>query len=91
MIQQTSLEAYKYVLKNLTDKQAKVYKALGNMGDYGACNHGLGLRLGWPINCVTPRNLELRKMNLVVGAGIRKVNGRNVHFWKVAAKPETLF
>ena len=91
MIQATSLQSYAFIKESLSNRQMKVLRALENMGDDGACNHGLALRLNWPINCVTPRTLELREKKLVVDAGTRKVNGRNCHFWKVAAKPETLF
>jgi DNA-binding MarR family transcriptional regulator len=49
------------------------------------CNQDIAERLGWEINRVTPRVMELREMNLVVEA-YRDVNpktNRKCIYWKV--------
>ena len=81
MIQQTSLMAYRSVDMNRNQKM--VLEALEEI--YPATNKQIAKRMGWEINSVTPRMLELRseKLNKVVEAYRRKdVGGRMAIFWK---------
>jgi hypothetical protein len=76
--------AYDLAKQGLGAKQKEVLDALSFFPD--ATNAELAQHLGWPVNRITPRTLELRtlKMPLVVDAGIRKcrVTGSNAHAWK---------
>lgn len=82
MIQDTSLFAYSIATQNLGAKQKQVLDALRFFPD--ATNAELAANLGWPVNRVTPRILELRKMELVFDAGRRrcKVTGSTAHAWR---------
>ena len=88
MIAPTSLEAYNQIKDTLPEKRKAVLVALEKMDE--ACNDTLAWRMTWPINCVTPRTGELRKLGLIVNTEKRIHNGFNVQYFK-AAKPETLF
>jgi len=81
MIQDTSLHAYALATQHLGAKQKTVLDALRFFPD--ATNAELGQRLGWPVNRVTPRCLELRRMGLILDAGKRrcKVTGSVAHAW----------
>jgi len=78
----TSLWAYSVATQNLGAKQKEVLDALRFFPD--ATNAEIAARLGWPVNRVTPRCLELRKMGLILDAGKRrcKVTGSMAHAWK---------
>jgi hypothetical protein len=82
MIQDTSLFAYSVATQNLGAKQKQVLDALRFFPD--ATNAELGRHLSWPVNRITPRVLELRKMGLKLDAGRRtwKVTGSTAHAWK---------
>jgi hypothetical protein len=82
MIQDTSLWAYACATQDLGKKQKEVFDALRFFPD--ATNAELAARLGWPVNRITPRCLELRKMGLILDAGKRtcKVTGSTAHCWK---------
>ena len=82
MIQETSQWAYARAVQNLGAKQKEVLDALRYFPD--ATNAEIAVRLGWPVNRITPRILELRKMELVFDAGRRrcKVTGSTAHCWK---------
>jgi hypothetical protein len=82
MIQDTSLFAYSVATQNLGAKQKEVLDALRVFPD--ATNAEIAARLGWPVNRITPRCLELRKMGLILEAGKRtcKVTGGTAHSWK---------
>src|ERR1700694_832537 len=82
MIQDTSLFAYAIATKDLGKKQKEVLDALRYFPD--ATNAELAQKLGWPVNRITPRALELRGMGLVMEAGRRrcKVTGSTAHAWK---------
>lgn len=90
MIRDTSREAYATVLPELTDRQAVV---LGLLERYGRplTNSEIAGELGWSINRVTPRVLELRELGKVRDCGTRacRVTGRTAHQWGVVK--ETLF
>lgn len=83
MIQQTSLEAYEKVKNTIGDSQSAVYTAL--IGLISANNTILARKLGWPINRVTPRVLELRRMGYIIPDFIRPcpITKRRSWFWKV--------
>lgn len=82
-VQQTSLEAYRYnVLQRMGEHQAAVW---GIIAEYGPIsNYDIAQKLGWPINSVTPRNLELRIMERVKFAGARTnpMTGRREMLWE---------
>ena len=83
MIQQTSLQAYSEVKPTLGEKQLIVYNMLKDLG--AANNMILALKLGWSINRITPRILELRKLGLVDYDSLRTcpITKRSTIFWRV--------
>ena len=81
MLQQTSILAYRSV--EINKNQKLVLEALEEI--YPATNKQIAKHMGWEINSVTPRMLELRseKLNKVVEAYKRKdAGGRLAIFWK---------
>jgi predicted transcriptional regulator len=82
MIQDTSLFAYKVATHNLGAKQKEVLDALRFFPD--ATNAEIAAHMRFSVNRITPRILELRKMDLVFDAGRRtcKVTGSTAHAWK---------
>ena len=62
-MQPTSLDAWKSIKDDLMPRQKMVFKALQEIGE--ASNKQISQVLGWPINTITPRVLELRRMGLV--------------------------
>lgn len=84
MIQQTSLHAYEDIKHNLGEKQLAVYNALKDLES--ANNKILAKKLGWEINRVTPRVLELRELGLVEKHSMRPCPfppNRVTWFWRV--------
>jgi predicted transcriptional regulator len=82
--QETSLEAYySRVLPSLGEKQRTVLQFLRRRGE-AMTNAEIAQALNLQINTITPRILELRKMELVFDAGRRtcKVTGSMAHAWK---------
>jgi hypothetical protein len=83
MIQDTSLEIYlKEVYPSLRARQRPVLHYLRNAG--GAhTNAEIATALAKPINEITPRTFELRKLGLVLEAGRRrcKVTGNAAKVW----------
>jgi hypothetical protein len=84
--QSTSGAAYAS-LGTIAPHQSKVLQFLRSAGPQsdGYNNRQIAQILKWPINCVTPRVLELRELGLVVLAGKRKdtFTGLTVMHWKV--------
>lgn len=82
MQQDTSLWAYNLATQNIGTKQKEVLDCLRFYPN--ATNAEIAARLGWPVNRITPRILELRKMDLVHDAGKRKcaVTGSTAHAWR---------
>jgi hypothetical protein len=80
--QDTSLWAYARATQDIGKKQKEVLDALRFFPD--ATNAELAARMNWPVNRITPRCLELRKMGLILDAGKRtcKVTGSTAHCWK---------
>ena len=68
-VQETSLEAYKQAKKKLGDHQAIVWATIDAHGPIS--NKQIAALLGWEINSVTPRVLELRALEQVKYAGQR--------------------
>ena len=81
----TSLPAYKEVLKNLGDKQRIVCESIRALCEKSSMctDRQIADNLGWPINRVTNRRGELVDAGLVIDAGVfPNDDGRKVHFWK---------
>ena len=81
-VQPTSLEAFMSIRDELGPKQQIVLKALEIVGH--ASNKELVTLVGWPINCITPRILELREMGLVEydSERIDPLTGRSEMVWR---------
>jgi DNA-binding MarR family transcriptional regulator len=81
-VAQTSLWAYESQLKQLGEKQFKVYETLKHLGM--ANNQEVADYLGWPINKVTGRMSELNYKGLVYMEQIAKNSaGIRVKYWSV--------
>lgn len=80
MIQQTSMAAYLEVKPKMGRNQKLVLEALEEI--YPATNKQIAKHLGWEINSVTPRILELRAKRKVVKAYQDLDGGRQANFWK---------
>lgn len=81
MIQDTSLEAYRSIIESLGPRQKIVFEALRNNP---ASNKTLAKRLGFEINQVTPRTLELRKKGLVKKMYSEIEDGHSATVWGVS-------
>lgn len=81
-VRDTSLMAWMEVQSSLGEKQGLVFAALKAFGPM--TNMELASHLGWSINRVTPRVLELRNESFVVYEGSRscKVTGRTAYVWR---------
>lgn len=83
-MQQTSILAFLEVQPKLSERQAAVLEAIEEHGPVN--NRELAEYLAWPVNCITPRCLELRRKGKVecayVGADI---SGRKTNFWRAVA------
>jgi len=82
MLSQTSLEAYRSILLELGDKQLKVLRVF--KGGQALTNMEVAEILGWSINRVTPRVLELREKSLLEEKEKRfcAITGRRASAWK---------
>lgn len=65
-IRDTSLDAYKSIKKELGKRQQQVLEVIHYYGE--ANNLMISKKLGIPINSITPRVNELRKMGMVIEA-----------------------
>jgi len=82
MIQQTTLESYESIRPELSDRQMLVYSAIKVLGE--ATNLRISKHLNLPINSITPRVLELRKLGCVISNGIiMQDTGRSAIVWCV--------
>lgn len=89
-MQQTSLDAYFVDVKpKLNEKQTQVFRAIEAICP--ASNKQIANYLGWPINSVTPRVLELRQKRQVRSAYVADDGGRKAHFWATNAVAEQYF
>ena len=84
-IRDTSLIAFQNILHTLSRRQAQVYFAFKDSPQDNLTDGELSRKLGWPINCVTPRRGELEKKGVLVDAGRRvcTVTGSLRHCWKL--------
>jgi len=82
-VQRTSLEAYQQAKITLGDHQAIVWATIDAHGPIS--NKQIAFILGWEINSVTPRVLELRTLEQVKFAGYREdpKTGRHEMMWSV--------
>lgn len=91
MIQDTSTKAYREdALPTLSQRHSAVMNALGFLTS--ATNSELAHYLGWPINTVTPRIHELRKLGKVADLGKRscEVTGRTAYVWTINSDQQKL-
>lgn len=66
-VQETSAEAYKEAVEpNLSERQNLVMRLFRRYPYSDFTNQEIAEHLGWPINTVTPRVLELRSKALLV-------------------------
>jgi DNA-binding Lrp family transcriptional regulator len=82
MLQQTSLEAFELIKPKINANQRIILDVI----EGAACDMtGMEIAkyLGWSVNRVTPRVLELRQKGLLKGCGVRKcgVTGYNAVGW----------
>ena len=82
-VQQTSLEVYSRIKKELGKRQQEVYD--GFLGNGTCTNLELSRLLGIPINQITPRTNELVKLGFVVEVEKRQcsVSGKKAISWRV--------
>jgi predicted ArsR family transcriptional regulator len=81
MVTQTSLLAYQEAKTKLGRTQSAVLESLEDIAP--ATNKMVAESLGWAINSVTPRMLELRKKGKVEADHIGiDIGGRKAIFWK---------
>ena len=83
LIQQTSLEAYKAILPELSNKQQEVVDVIEHHP--GMSNHDIARFLNWEINTVTPRVNELREKGVVDLHAIKvdRITEKKVMTWEV--------
>lgn len=81
-VAQTSLAAFESILPTLSGRRKQVLEAMEKGSDYSF--NELVRLIGLPINCITPRILELRKLGFVSRSGVRKcsVTGSEVYSWR---------
>lgn len=92
MIQETSLNAYLgEVVETLGTRQKAVLDAFTKKENF--TNQELAEFLGWPINTVTPRCLELRRKGMLMLSGTRpcKSTGRMAMVFRLPEIKKTLF
>ena len=79
---QTSLFAFEAVRLDLSNRQREIYALLDP--DVGYTNAEIARLARLPINCVTPRVLELRKKGLLVSANVRTctITGNHAEAWR---------
>lgn len=81
MVTQTSLYAYSEALIGLNEKQQKVLEAIISLGK--CYDKQIARFLGWEINSITPRRLELLAMGKIECLGLTKNEaGRAVQQYK---------
>lgn len=80
---QTSLQAYESIQHSLGERQAHILRTISVYP--GKNNREISALSSLPINCVTPRVLELRRMGLIEPDEILvdKVTGRRAVTWRV--------
>lgn len=83
LIQQTSLEAYEFILPELAERQQEIFEVIQRHP--GMSNHDISRFLNVEINCVTPRVNELRDKHMVGlhGQKTDRITNRTVNTWEV--------
>lgn len=83
----TSQQAYSNVIPKLPGAQFQVYKCLWEH-PFGLTNAEVSFFLNWPINRITPRTNELRKLGCVRFLTTRKCNitGNQASVWIATEK-----
>ncbi|QDP44646.1 helix-turn-helix DNA binding domain protein [Mycobacterium phage NothingSpecial] len=83
-VQETSREAYRSVLPELSERKQEVVNVITKYGPL--CNRDISALTGRPINEITPTVLSLREDGVLTLShkGIYELTGRRVMFWKVA-------
>ena len=83
-------DASYFRLEGLGQKQTEVLDVIRQFGPI--FDRAIGLKLGWPINRVTPRRSELVESGLVVGAGTTTdpLTQRSVMLWRVVVHVENM-
>lgn len=84
MIQQTSMEAYESIQRDLGERQQLILDTI--VDNPGMSNHDIAHILGLEINQITGRVFELRTMGLVKSSGwkIDEDSGCRVNTWEEA-------
>lgn len=79
----TSGEAYKEAKQNISTKRQQVFSAIRRLGK--CTDRQIADTLGWSINSVTPRRLELVESNLVTMVGRNKdvKTNRTVKYYEI--------
>lgn len=82
-MQQTSLLAYQEVKKDLGARQLEVLNCLKVLGE--ATNAMISQFLRLPINCITPRVYELRKLSKVQACkrGLCPITNHQAIYWRL--------
>ncbi|QGJ87791.1 helix-turn-helix DNA binding domain protein [Mycobacterium phage BiancaTri92] len=83
-VQDTSIEAYRSVLPEMSERKLEVVNTVKAFGPL--CNRDIAALTGRPINEITPTVLSLREDGVLTLShkGIYELTGRRVMFWKVA-------
>ena len=84
-VQQTSLSAYQSIRRDLGRRQNQVFNVFLSYPNYNYTNTEISRVLGLPINQITPRVYELRRLGLLVEATRRSclVTGRTCIAWRL--------
>ena len=84
-VQQTSLEAYAQVLPQLPERRRQVLQVFIGNPYRDFTNLEVARELGWDINRVTPRVLELREMGLLEFSCQRscRITGNTAMAWRL--------
>ena len=85
-MQDTSLEAYfDKVLPNINRKQKAILTFFYNYKNCNYTNAEISDKIGWAINRVTPRVLELRHKGLLISSGRRMctVTKNSAYAWRL--------
>ena len=83
MIQQTSIKSFQSIIPELGARQRLIFRFLSARSEQSFTNLEISSSLGLPINSVTPRIFELRKIGFVVERDRRlcSVTGRLSICW----------
>lgn len=83
MYPNTQIEAYQSLKPFLSNRRKLVYAVISGY-DIGIALFEIQQKLGWPINCVSGRVTELRKLGLIEDRGqtvINPITGKRAIAW----------